>query len=135
MAKKTLTFDSQIIGGPVGKAIGLIVAFVAVAVISHSVGFGAGEKKGFGEGRTEGWDLGSKAGVEKGYWVGREDGCLWVIDQGNRTYVIGIGNPNGGWLFQNLGDTYIGADNCSTDGHGDAPELDVPYVNSAEGTN
>lgn len=135
MAKKTFTVDSSWIGGTKGKALGAVLAVILTGVVAFNVGDSGGYKRGLDEGNHAGFDRGDKAGFENGYWQGREEGCLWVIQQGGRTYVIGIGNPNGGWLFQNLGDTYIGESNCSTTGHGEAPYSPAPYSSGVEGTN
>jgi hypothetical protein len=125
--KKQISIDtSSWIGGQKGKILGSILAIISATAIAYNVGHGNGYKVGFSDGDISGWDRGAEAGVEKGYWVGREDGCMWIITESGRSYVIGIGNPNGGWLFQNLGETYFS--------HEPGPKLEVPYNSGSETT-
>ena len=139
MAKKTVTVNITTLNNTKVKGALLAVAFAVVALVASSLGDSSGYSKGLAQGLEDGnkagFSRGDKAGFENGYWIGREEGCLWVIAQGGRTYVIGIGNPNAGWLFQDLGTIYIGESNCSTEGHGDAPYESSPYTPSTDGTN
>lgn len=139
MAKKTVTVDIAILNNTKVKGALLAVAFAVVALVASSLGDSSGYSKGLAQGLEDGnkagFARGDKAGFENGYWIGREEGCLWLIDSSGREYIIGIGSPNAGWLFQNLGSTYFGESNCSTDGHGDAPYQPSTYVPSVTGTN
>lgn len=139
MAKKTVTVDIAILNNTKVRGALLAVAFAVVALVASSLGDSSGYSKGLAQGLEDGnkagFSRGDKVGFENGYWIGREEGCLWLINESGREYVIGIGNPNAGWLFQNLGSTYFGKINCSTEGHGDAPYKPSTYVPNSTGTN
>lgn len=133
--KKKVTLSLDVLKNTKVRVGIIAAAFVAVALVSSSLGDSSGYKRGFADGDKNGFANGDKAGFEKGYWIGSENGCLWVIDQGNRTYVIGIGNPGGGLFFQDLGNIYISKDNCDVTGHGAAPYQSSPYSSGVEDTN
>lgn len=136
MTKRTVTVDTGFIGGTKGKVVGIVLALIAVAAIAFNVGDSGGYKRGFTDGDKNGFANGDKAGFENGYWIGREDGCVWVIDSSDKDFVVGIGNPFSTYYFlMDLGSTYIDRDNCTTDGHGEAPYESSPYSSGVEGTN
>lgn len=144
MASKTLKVEANIPVGPKIRVAGAILAVAALVLVSHSVGYGSGFDNGFADGNAKGLEEGNKAGFERGdkagfgngYWLGREDGCLWVIDQSDKDFITGIGNPFTTWYYlMDLGSIYIGRDNCSTEGHGDAPYKESPYTSPSTGTN
>lgn len=115
--------------------LGAVIGLLGV-VIAFNVGDSAGYKRGFAEGDRNGFANGDKAGFENGYWIGREDGCEWVITSSGKDFVVGIGNPFSTYYFlMDLGNTYIDRENCSNDGHGDAPYDSSPYSSGVEGTN
>lgn len=136
MAKKAVTVDLAILKNTKVKGALLAVAFVVVALVASSLGDSAGYKRGFEAGDKNGFANGDKAGFENGYWLGREEGCEWVISSSGKDFIVGIGNPFSTYYFlMDLGSTYIERDNCSTEGHGDAPYESSPYSSGVEGTN
>ena len=141
MAKKTVTINTPVwVNNPKVKIVGALIAAIILAVVTFNVGHDGGYKeglaKGLEDGNKAGFTRGDKAGFENGYWIGREEGCLWVIDQSGKPYVVGEGNPFTTWYFlMDIGSIYIGRDNCSTDNHGAAPYKPSTYVPSATDTN
>jgi len=139
MVKKTVTLDSNWIGGTKGKVLGGVVVALLLAVIAFNVGDSGGYKRGYGDGLDKGnhagFTRGDQAGFEKGYWTGREDGCLWVFDQTGKPYVVGEGNPFTTWYYlMDIGNIYLGRSNCSTSGHGAAPYSPSDYVPAVDGS-
>jgi hypothetical protein len=140
MVKKTVTLDSNWLKSAKARiALGVVLGLVGVIIafsVGHDGGYREGLAKGLEDGNKAGFTRGDKAGFENGYWIGREEGCLWVIDTTGKQYAIGAGNPFTTWYYlMDIGTIYITKDNCSTEGHGDAPYESSPYVPSAEGSN
>lgn len=136
MTKNTVSLNVSVLSSTKVKIAALVVAFIAVSLVSSSLGDSSGYKRGFADGDKNGFANGDKAGFENGYWIGREDGCEWVITSSGKDFVVGIGNPFSTYYFlMDLGNTYIDRDNCSTEGHGDAPYESSPYSSGVEGTN
>ena len=136
MTKRTVTVDTRFLSGGKAKIIGAVLAVIAVAVIAFNVGDSGGYKRGFEAGDKNGFANGDKAGFENGYWIGQEDGCEWVVESSGKDFIVGIGNPFSTYYFlMDLGTVYIDRDNCSTEGHGDAPYESSPYNSGVEGTN
>jgi hypothetical protein len=140
MASRTVKLEANISIGTKARVAGAILAVAALVLVSHSVGYNSGfangNAKGLEDGNKAGFERGDKAGFENGYWLGREDGCLWIINESGKDFVTGIGNPFTTWYYlMDLGVTYLERDNCSTEGHGDAPYKESPYTSPATGTN
>lgn len=134
MAKKTVTIDFAAITANRAVRVAAVVAIlIALTIGSHSIGYGSGHKEGYAEGDLHGWTTGARAGVEKAYWVGREDGCLWVFDAADAPYVVGETNPHATFYFLlGLGDTYLERSNCDTTGHEAAPDIQIPYQSTID---
>jgi len=141
MAKKSVTISTPAwVGNPKVKIVAAVIAAITLAVVAFNVGrdggYTDGLTKGLEDGNKAGFARGDKAGFENGYWIGREEGCLWVISSSGKQYIIGAGNPFTTWYaLMDIGSIYIGRENCSTDGHGDAPYEPSTYVPSVTGTN
>jgi hypothetical protein len=135
MAKRTITLDSGWVGGVKGKIAAAVIVAIIVVVAAYNIGNDSGYKKGYddgyGVGNDTGLSTGDKSGFERGYWIGREDGCLWVFDQTRKPYVVGEGNPFTTWYYlMDLGNIYLSRDNCSTSGHGAAPYSGGPSTSN-----
>ena len=141
MAKKTVTLTAPAwVSNPKAKIAAAVVGAILLAVVAFSVGHNGGYTeglaKGLDDGNKAGFTRGDKAGFENGYWIGREEGCMWVFDSTGKTYVVGEGNPFTTWYYlMDIGTIYLSRSNCETTGHGSAPYEPSTYVPSATGTN
>jgi len=107
-------------------------AAVLAGLLGHQVGVSSGLSEGhvagFAEGSRDGWKRAVVATTDVAYWQGAIDGCNTVFDAVGWEYIYVNVYAGGGTISR----SYF----CKDSGdHSSTPVIEIPYVESVEGSN